>query len=196
MNKEFQLYVFEFEGTSETVPQQLPTADYPTDLPEDSEVIFTLNEQASKIAEDLEREIMRFFRSSATVQAEIRFYEGSIIIQGTILIMSWLGPIAIAAGKKAFEEEFARVVQVATQRVLQRALQKFAPTAEPLQKIDVSAQAAPSAPQITALDTGTELSPTIQPNPFRILPTLMMINVGLMVIVLFLQILSALRLTP
>jgi hypothetical protein len=193
MAKEFQLYVFEFEGTAETIPS-------PSNKPQsvsDMGAVSKLNMKSKEIAENIEKEIARFFRSSASVQAEVRFYEGSIIIEGTLLIMSWLGPIALTAGVKAFEIAFARVVEVAIQRVLQRVLLDNNIVAEPIRKVDVRSQAI--TPQLEEPESkpAREQLPGARSNMFGNRPTLMSINTVLLLIILALQMTLAItQLTP
>jgi hypothetical protein len=146
MPREFQLYEFEIRGESQPLARR---AGYrkggPNDnFPEDANHVTSLNENADQIGLEIEKEIAHFLRSSATIHAEVRFYEGSIVVEGTILILSWLGPLALSAGKKAFEAEFSRVVQVGVQRVLQRWIQPLAPSAQPM-RIEVETQESATA---------------------------------------------------
>jgi hypothetical protein len=121
-NEPIQMLVFDFEASIETNPQ----LDQKTEKrPPESEAVEKLNSHSDEIAQELQKEIRRLFRSSVTVQAELTFHEGSIIVEGTIIVMSWLGPLALAAAKKAVEEEFSRVIGVVTKRILQRAVRRI-----------------------------------------------------------------------
>jgi hypothetical protein len=135
-----------------------------------------------------------------TVQADIRFYEGSIIIEGTILIMSWLGPIALAAGKKAFEAEFSRVVEVATQRVLQTAFRIAELNIAPVRKLEVTPQNVPEPQNVAPVRP--QDSQSTSPGPASTLPPttlsqyLPLLTVANTVVLFFLLILQVMALLP
>jgi hypothetical protein len=202
MEKEYKYYVFEFSGSTERIrysgenAYQLPPVEIsqgPTRIEEPtdkeaiigSEEIATLNYNATQIAQDIEKEISRIFRSSATAQAEIRFYEGSIIIEGTIMIMSWLGPIAFAAGTKALESVLSDTVEVAIKRVLQQAFRKLGISAEPVRKIDVNPQGAP-------VTEPSQPAKVQQTNEFQILPVLTVTNTIILMLLLIIQLVAVL----
>jgi hypothetical protein len=160
MPNELQMFVFAFDGSTEVHPRPAPAiaANRPTPDADDeprqkprpaapvvhteAEFVGILNEHADEIAKRLEKEIGRFFRASMSVQAEVRFYEGSLIVEGTIILLGYLGSLAFTAGRKAFEAEFSNVIEIATQRVMQWAFRTFIPhaNAEPMRRIEVTAQ--------------------------------------------------------
>ena len=117
MRVEPQIFSFEFEAMLKTKPDRNPRNDKPH---EESEAVDTLNKNSDDISLELEKEIRRLFRSSVTVQAEISFEEGSIIATGAIVIIKWLGPVALAAAKTAVETEFSTAIKIVIKRVLQR----------------------------------------------------------------------------
>ena len=115
--------------------------DERTDFPTDEKSVRDLNEKADEIAQNLQREIARLLRSSATVQAEIRFYEGTIILEATITtIISGLTSILLASARKSFEDGLTHIIGAATRRVLQPVLRELAPQAEPIRNIEVTPQ--------------------------------------------------------
>jgi hypothetical protein len=138
MPNELQMFVFTFEGSTELHPLE-PSIE--------GESIGTLNEHADEVAKRLEKEIGRFFRASMSVQAEVRFYEGSLLVEGTVILLGYLGSLALAAGRKTFEAQFSNVIEIATQRVMQWAFRTLIPqaNAEPMRHIEVTPQTMPLA---------------------------------------------------
>jgi hypothetical protein len=129
----------------QTAAQLSRPAAQRSDISTDENSVRELNEKADETAQNLQREIARLLRSSASVQAEIRFYEGSIIFEGTISLIYWLAPIVLASARKAFEDGLTHIIGVATRRVLQPVLRERAPQAEPLRNIEVTPQPVVSA---------------------------------------------------
>ena len=123
MRGEPQIFSFEFEARVETKPD-LANNEKPF---EESQAVDILNKNSDQISQDLEKEIRRLFRSSVTVQAEISFQQGSIIATGAIVVIKWLGPVALAAAKSAFESEFSSIIKILIKRVLQRSFGEFIP---------------------------------------------------------------------
>jgi hypothetical protein len=124
MPNELQIFVFEFEGSIETNPSQNPQTEIPYS---ESQAIEKLNKHSEEINQDLQKEIKRFVRAPATVQAEVTFRQGSLLVEGAIIISYWLGSLAFTAAKQAFEAEFTRIVGIIVKRVVQRALTLWAP---------------------------------------------------------------------
>jgi hypothetical protein len=73
-----------------------------------------LNKEAGSIASDIEREIRRVLGPQFSVQAEISFATGSIIIEGTVLLLCWTGTAALEGLKR----EIAELVRVPVKRLL------------------------------------------------------------------------------
>ena len=118
---------FDFSGRTEirlspfddTHPSQLETKLQ--DMEDD--VVWKLNERSETIARELERTISRFFRSSSVVQAEVRFYSGSVEVLGSVGL-SAPSPVVVSAAKAAGGESststISELVRAAIQRVLNR----------------------------------------------------------------------------
>ncbi len=146
MSDTFQAITFTFEGRAEylgaynngpQVPPRFPNVNpnppvnppnppfSPPEQLSQSEVINLLNGKADSIAQQLEREIRRFLPPQTSVQAEVSFSEGSIMMTGTILLIQWLGSTALAAARDEFSNQFKEVIRVGIQRVLSRVLRDF-----------------------------------------------------------------------
>jgi hypothetical protein len=79
----------------------------------ESEVVANLNEKSDEIASSIQREVGRLFRSFSpvpvNVQADVNFYEGTIVVEGTILLIAgWLGNVALQATERALVTELSR----------------------------------------------------------------------------------------
>jgi hypothetical protein len=184
MRVEPQIFAFEFEARIETNPvptgsaatkeDDKPVVTVPAPRPED-----LLNKRSDEIARDLEKEIKHLFRSSVTVQAEVTFQEGSIIATGAIVVIKWLGPVAVAAAKKAVETEFSGAIKVLIKRVLQRWLGLVVP----------NFHAVVEGLEVNSQDTGPLPSPA-ETRRWRNDPNLLVVaNTVMLLIVLAIQLL-------
>ena len=119
-----------------------PTAEGKSLATFESEVVSKLNERSDEIASEIQREVGRLFRlfgpTPANVQADINFYEGTIVVEGTIILIGgWLGGVALQAAEKALVTELSqrmtevsRAIGIAAQRVLRKALRNEAQGAQ------------------------------------------------------------------
>lgn len=231
MPETVEIYTFSIHGFAETEPapgEQPYIAALDNDVPgspdnepayrrEDriaSVAVHNLNQNAGELATDLEKEISRVLRGFVSVQAELRFYEGSFLIEGTVLIVSWLGPIALAAGKRVVEAELSKIVEVATRRVLQRALRQLAPGAAPVQQLSVNPATIPEPEPPVAAQPATPPPPASEPqrspeqpqspdtsamgwaDRYIGLPTLIFLNTVLLLLLIIVQIAALVERAP
>ena len=182
------ILTFEFEGFAETTKQETSSQN---SLNNNTDTIVAesssneilphniLNKNADIIAQDIEKELAKLlFKSSTQVKAEVRFYEGSILIQGTVILLSWLGSTILTAGKSAIEEEITRLVKTVVQRVINKALQGFT---DPLRNIQVVAHPPSPYENATIQQGNTTFS--------SYLPSLIVTNSILLVLIIILLIL-------
>jgi len=185
MRGEPQIFSFEFEARVETKPD-LANNEKPF---EESQAVDILNKNSDQISQDLEKEIRRLFRSSVTVQAEISFQQGSIIATGAIVVIKWLGPVALAAAKSAVESEFSSIIKILIKRVLQRSFGEFIPRFHAVVgDIDLM-------PESGDASGGTTV-PAESVKPYRLTSRLFLLTVAnstILVILLIIQLLVAFR---
>jgi hypothetical protein len=86
----------------------------------DDEVVRKMNDRGPDLAATLEREIRRFMPPGAgiTVQADLSFYTGSAILEGTVVLLCWAGRTVL----EPIREELATVIKTVTRRVVNRAM--------------------------------------------------------------------------
>jgi hypothetical protein len=79
-----------------------------------------MNKQADKLARELEAEILAAMPPDPTlgVRAELRFHKGSLVMIGTVALLSWTGSIVLDAVK----DELSAIIKIALQRVIAAAL--------------------------------------------------------------------------
>lgn len=113
----------------------------PPTVESDDAVVRRLNEAAWSAAKDVEKEILALLPPDPflSVQASIRFRSGSIVMVGTVAILSWAGSIAL----DTLRAQLGEVVAVVIQRVIGNLLLSLAPDA-PLMECQVSAAEEPA----------------------------------------------------
>ena len=90
--------------------------EFRADLRQGSNLLGELTKNAETISRMIEREVRRILPSTVTVQANIQFDEGNILVTGTVMLLSWAAPIMRDAAKK----ELGELVNLAIKRVLSR----------------------------------------------------------------------------
>jgi hypothetical protein len=70
------------------------------------------------ITEEIERDIKRLMPPYITVQASLQFTQGTIVIEGSVVLLSWVGGIAFAAAKEAVGQHLSTLIKASVQRVL------------------------------------------------------------------------------
>jgi hypothetical protein len=83
-----------------------------------TELLGDLTRKAETIGRTIERELRRILPPTVTVQANIQFEEGSVLVAGTVALLSWAAPIVRDAAKK----ELGELVKLAIKRVISRYL--------------------------------------------------------------------------
>lgn len=80
------------------------------------EVVGTLNNRSKLLASNIEAEIRKSMppHPLIMVQAEVRFYKGSLLMAATVTLLSWTGSIIL----DAVREELSQVIRLAVQRVM------------------------------------------------------------------------------
>lgn len=77
-----------------------------------------LNAKSGEICAEIERQIKKLVGPEVSVQAEMSFSLGSIVIEGTIILLCWSGSLVLEAVKK----EIGELVRVPIKRVLAEVL--------------------------------------------------------------------------
>ena len=77
-----------------------------------------LNAKSGEICTEIERQIKKLVGPEISVQAEMSFSPGSIVIEGTIILLCWSGSLVLEAVNK----EIADLVRVPIKRVLAEVL--------------------------------------------------------------------------
>jgi hypothetical protein len=88
-----------------------------------------LNNKADDIASDVEREVRRVLRpfvlGAVSVQAEVRFRPGTLIIEGAVIaVVGALGTVTGQAVSQALGQNLARLLEVPINRLLRRWLNR------------------------------------------------------------------------
>jgi hypothetical protein len=79
-----------------------------------------LNDGSDKMASDIEKEIKRMIPpgSGISAQAEMAFAPGSILLTGSVMLLSWAGQTAL----EPIKEELGGLIKLAVKKVLARTL--------------------------------------------------------------------------
>jgi len=117
MTNEPQVLIFKLNGTSETVEPDEATRPPYNRL---GEIVTLMNNKADAICDKIEREVKKLLPPTVTVQANVQFEEGSLILSGTVAVLSWGGSVVFQTIKGEIEEQLAGLVKIAVQRVMNR----------------------------------------------------------------------------
>lgn len=79
-----------------------------------------LNGKAEEIAEKIEREVRKHLPPYVSVQASVQFDSGSLILAGTIALLSWGGSIVFDAAKGEVERQLSELIKASVQRVMNK----------------------------------------------------------------------------
>lgn len=85
-------------------------------------IVEQMNKQADLICEKIEKEIKKLLPPMTTVQAAVQFENGSLLLTGTVAVLTWGGSLALDSLKKELQEQIAPLVKMAVQRVMNREL--------------------------------------------------------------------------
>jgi hypothetical protein len=80
-------------------------------------VASALNKRSQDIAASIESEMRRMFPGT-TVQAEVSFRKGSLLLEGSVVLVSWAGALVLEAARA----EISEVLRVAFRRTITNAL--------------------------------------------------------------------------
>lgn len=115
-------------------------------------VVGVLNRLAPEMTAEIERGLARLMPLSAgvTVQAEVRFKTGSLVMEGTVVLLSWAGGIAF----NTVRDQLADVIKVTVQRtlssVLAQAKQHLPPLDAAAVPVSMDVKVEPTLPGATA----------------------------------------------
>jgi hypothetical protein len=157
-----EILTFVIEGRGERIVSTQSAAASSDDRdPDDKhsrEFAELLNGRADEIAQTIEREVRRLMPlGGITAQADICFYSGSIILEGSVALLCWAGRTAL----EPIRDELANVIKTVTRRAVNKAitaLNRKSPllldhltvdvTSAPLPNpTDISTSARPKAPR-------------------------------------------------
>jgi hypothetical protein len=118
------LFMFEVEARAETPERQIAGRNAVQGGPivDPRDVARQLNEDAAAICDKLEREVRKLFPPYVNVQADVHFEPGSLLMTGTIAVLSWVGNAVLDALKEQAEEQLSALVKMAMQRVMNRTM--------------------------------------------------------------------------
>jgi hypothetical protein len=105
--------------TSSEQGSRAPEANEETIKRQDEEQLLeNLTEKVQVLNERIERELGRLLPQYVKVYANLRFEQGSDILVGPIMLLSWAGPIIMAAAKDQAAKDLARLVSGAVSRAM------------------------------------------------------------------------------
>jgi hypothetical protein len=153
MAEELHILLFHVRGNIATEEKE-SSGSVPTES-NGSDLTGELGKEADDICQKVEREIRKNLPPTVTVQASLQFETGSVLITGTIALLSWAVPIVQEGAKK----ELAELVKIGIHRVISRQVRGFFTSAgsPPTLAISVTPQSTTSEP--------TPKSTTSEPTP-------------------------------
>lgn len=83
-----------------------------------------LNNLADEFNGEIEKEIKRVLKGNLTVQSEILFQTGSIILSGTVALISWGGGAVLNALQKEVESQISTLVKMSVQRAVNKIIRQ------------------------------------------------------------------------
>jgi hypothetical protein len=88
--------------------------------PSDFHAVELLNRRADEMAQNIEREVRRLMPlgGGISVQADISFHSGSIILEGSVVLLCWAARTAL----EPIRDELANAIKTVTRRVVNRAV--------------------------------------------------------------------------
>jgi hypothetical protein len=124
MPEKMEIAVYRVSGRSEISDLVLRQTETASKKP--SQIVTELNGDSINLASKIEAEIRKSMPPYPPImlQAEVRFYEGSLLMTATVMLLSWTGSIIL----DAVREELSSVIRVAVQRVMAGALTTYGPS--------------------------------------------------------------------
>lgn len=130
---------------------------YP-EFPEELATVEKLNVLSGEICADIERQIRKLAGPEVMVQAEMSFSPGSIVIEGTVILLYWSGSLILEAVKK----EVGDLVRVPIKRVLAEVLTELGGNPSRLE-IEASVRSRPpEGASVTEMLAPAKAGPVIQ----------------------------------
>jgi hypothetical protein len=120
MPDDLHMLLFNFDGSVDI--KDASQDDLAPSAPDKDKLLESLNKDAEAIGQKIEREVRRILPPSVTVQANIQFDDGSVVITGAVALLSWAAPIVGDAAKK----ELGELVKFAIKRVLSHYIPPYA----------------------------------------------------------------------
>lgn len=124
------IWLFDISGYTEidlSVVQTSPPA--PSNVTSDNDkeklsqnAVTKLNSLTDEFNSEIEKEIKRVLKGNITVQSEILFSTGSIILSGTVALISWGGAAVVNALQKELESQITTLVKMSVQRVVNKVI--------------------------------------------------------------------------
>jgi hypothetical protein len=126
MSNEMHVMLFEIDGHAEVrkVARGIPSGKEPVKHPEKEsyEIVGKLNELTELICEKIEREVKKLAPPYVTIQANVQFDVGSILMTGTVAVLSWAGSTILDAAKDEVQQQIGNLVKLGVQRAFSRVL--------------------------------------------------------------------------
>ncbi len=116
MTEGIEIIVYKVSGESET-KRVAENTSYTLDI---DQIVNSLNMESNVLASKIETEVRKSMPAypPIIVQAEVRFYKGSLLMTATVTLLSWTGSVAL----NAVRDELSQVIRVAVQRAIAPAL--------------------------------------------------------------------------
>jgi hypothetical protein len=118
-------------------------------------VVSELNKRSQEIAASIESEMRRVLPGT-TVQAEVSFRKGSLLLEGSVVLLSWAGGLVLEAARA----EISEVLRVAFRRTITNALNNLsaAPEIGAMEMTVTETRRPRASPSPTPLESGALLS--------------------------------------
>jgi len=125
VSNDLQMMMFDIEGKAEmrnTTNTEVDKPDAARTNEVEANAVNKLNEEAEIICDRIERGVKKLLPPYVTVQANIQFEQGSLLIAGTVAVFAWAGSVALETAKAEVQQQIASLVKTVVQRVINRAV--------------------------------------------------------------------------
>jgi hypothetical protein len=95
-------------------------------LPVEVDIVGKMSSRSDEVAEQIERAVKKLMPPHVSVQASIRFEPGSLLVYGTVALLSWAGSIVFDVAKEEATRQLAGLIKMVVERVLSGALRQEA----------------------------------------------------------------------
>jgi hypothetical protein len=153
------MMLFDIDGKAEVRATQ---GTPPAESKDEGSVVNILSKEAETICDRIERGVKKHLDPYITVQANIQFEQGSLLITGTVAIFAWAGSVVLEAAKAEIQQQIANLVKLVVQRVINRAIGSLGlQSAIASMEMSVTPQQFTGASRADQVVAGT--TPSIQP---------------------------------